>query len=83
MLLAHQDYLRHNGVFDEVKAQRVEHELGLIFKDKLEEIIFAGLKGTGKKRDYIRSIMEGQQDPYSVVDEVMKTYFKMGKRTEE
>jgi len=44
------------------------------FKDELQRLIFKGLRGTGKKRKYINSIIEGKNDPYSVVEEILNTY---------
>lgn len=73
-IFAHQEYLRESRVIDQIQAKRVEQELGLIFKDELEKIVFAGLKGTGRKRAYIESIMAGKNDPYSVVDKVLKEF---------
>jgi len=70
----HQTYLRKTRAIDRVRYDRVEQELGLIFKDELQKIIFKGLKGTGKKREYINSIIEQKNDPYSVVEEVLNTY---------
>ena len=75
----HQTYLRKTRAIDQVKYNRVEQELGLIFKDELQKIIFKGLKGTGKKREYIDSIIEQKNDPYSVVEEVLNTYLLPGK----
>ena len=74
----HQTYLRKTRAIDRVKYNRVEQELGLIFKDELQKIIFKGLKGTGKKREYIESIIEQRNDPYSVVEEVLNTYLLPG-----
>jgi len=74
---AHQDYLRKSRAIDEVQAKRVEQELGLVFKDEVQKFIFRGLKGTGKKRQYIRAILEGKTDPYSVVEEVLGTFLKV------
>ncbi|MBU2549044.1 MAG: methylmalonyl Co-A mutase-associated GTPase MeaB [Proteobacteria bacterium] len=74
-ILAHQMYLRESRAMDQLQAARVEQELGLIFKDELEKIVFAGLKGTGRKRDYIEAIMAGRNDPYSVVEEVLREFF--------
>jgi len=74
IIAEHQAYLRKSKAIDKLKYNRVEHELGLIFKDELQKVIFKGLKGTGKKREYIESIMEQQNDPYSVVEEVLSTY---------
>jgi LAO/AO transport system kinase len=74
---AHQSYLHESRAIEEVQAKRVEQELGLVFKDELEKVIFAGLKGTGKKRDYIRTILDGKTDPYSVVEEILKTFVKV------
>jgi LAO/AO transport system kinase len=73
-ILEHQSYLRDNQSLDKIHAQRVEQELSLIFKDEVEKLVFAGLKGTGKKRQYIEAIMSGHSDPYSVVQEVLKVY---------
>jgi len=73
-IFAHQEYLRQSRAVDQIQARRVEQELGLIFKDELEKIVFAGLKGTGRKRAYIEEIMAGRNDPYSVVDEVLKEF---------
>ena len=47
----HQEYLRKTRAIDRVKFARVEQELGLIFKDELQKMIFKGLKGTGKKEE--------------------------------
>ncbi len=73
-VLEHQTYLRNNQRFDEIHAKRIEQELSLIFKDEVEKFVFTGLKGTGKKREYIEAIMSGRNDPYSVVHEVLKTF---------
>ena len=70
----HQKYLHATDAFEKVKFARIEQELGLIFKDKLQKLVFKGLKGTGKKKKYIQHIMEGKGDPYSVVDEILQTY---------
>jgi len=70
----HQEFLQKAKVLEKVKFERVEQELGLIFKDEMEKLIFKGLKGTGKKRKYIESIVERKNDPYTVVDEVLTTY---------
>ena len=70
----HQTYLRKTREIDQVRYNRVEQELGLIFKDELQKLIFKGLKGTGKKREYINSIVQKRNDPYSVVEEVLNIY---------
>lgn len=70
----HQKYLHATDAFEKVKFARIEQELGLIFKDELQKLVFKGLKGTGKKKKYIKHIMEGKGDPYSVVDEILQTY---------
>ncbi|MGD8226595.1 MAG: methylmalonyl Co-A mutase-associated GTPase MeaB [Desulfobacteraceae bacterium] len=70
----HQEYLYQTRAIDQVKFERVEHELGLIFRDELEKLIFKGLKGTGRKKEYIDSIIKQRNDPYSVVKEVFETY---------
>jgi len=74
VIAKHQAYLKKTRAIDQVKYKRVEQELGLIFKDELQKVIFEGLKGTGKKREYIRSIIEHRNDPYAVVEEVLNTY---------
>jgi LAO/AO transport system kinase len=70
----HQNYLRESKAIDHVKFQRVEQELGIIFQEELQNVIFRGLKGTGKRREYINSIIARENDPYSIVEEVFKTY---------
>jgi LAO/AO transport system kinase len=70
----HQTYIRDNQSLDEIHAKRIEQELSLIFKDEVEKFVFAGLKGTGKKRQYIDAILSRRSDPYSVVHEVLKTF---------
>ncbi len=72
----HQDFLRQGVAINNALSQRVEHELGLIFKEELERIVFRGLKGTGKKRRYIKEILEGKTDPYSVIEEIMMAFVK-------
>jgi len=78
IIAEHQAYLRKTKAIERVIYNRVEQELGLIFKDELQKIIFKGLKGTGKKREYIESIIEQRNDPYSVVEEVLNTYLLPG-----
>jgi LAO/AO transport system kinase len=73
-ILEHQAYLSSNQSFAEVHAKRIEQELSLIFKDEVEKIVFTGLKGTGKRRKYIEAILSGRNDPYSVVQEVLKSF---------
>ena len=70
----HQEYLHKTEAIDQVEFERTEQELGLIFKDELQKLVFAGLKGTGKKKEYIQSIIDRRNDPYSVVEEVLNTY---------
>lgn len=72
----HQAYLRESRKIEDVQSKRIEQELGLVFKDEVEKFVFKGLKGTGKKRQYIRSIAAGQTDPYSVVEEVLSNLLK-------
>jgi LAO/AO transport system kinase len=74
VITEHQAYLKETRAVEQLKFDRVEQELGLIFKDELEKLIFKGLKGTGKKKEYIASILERKNDPYSVVGEVLRTY---------
>lgn len=74
---AHTTYLHQGAKLDQVKARRAEQELSLVFKDEVEKFIFQGLKGTGKKREYIRSILNGQTNPYEVVEEVLQTFLKV------
>lgn len=76
-VMDHQSYLHETRKIDEVQAQRIEQELGLIFKDEVEKVIFAGLKGTGKKRQYIEAIRAGKTDPYSLVKEILSTFLKV------
>lgn len=75
-ILAHQDYLHNSDAMERAAFQRVEQELGLIFRDELERVIFKGLKGTGKKRRYIRSVVDGKSDPYTVIEEILETFLK-------
>jgi LAO/AO transport system kinase len=74
---AHQAFLHKSRTIEQVRAKRVEQELGLVFRDEVQKIVFKGLKGTGKKREYIRSILAGETDPYSVVEEVLATFVKI------
>lgn len=70
----HQEFLNRTRAINQIKFERVEQELGLIFKDELQNIVFKGLKGTGKKNEYITLILEQKTDPYAVVKEVLTTY---------
>lgn len=76
-IMEHQTFLYETRKIDEIRAKRIEQELGLVFKDEVEKVVFAGLKGTGKKREYIESIRAGNNDPYSVVEEVLATFLKV------
>jgi len=72
----HQEHLRVSSAIEQVRSKRVEYELGLIFQDELQRTVFKGLKGTGKRRKYIKGVLESKTDPYTVVEEVMSTYIK-------
>jgi LAO/AO transport system kinase len=72
----HQTLLRESRELERVQAARVEQELGLVLKDELERLVYKGLKGTGKKKAYITSILQGKADPYSVVEEVIQNLVK-------
>lgn len=78
---AHQLYLKESRYEKKVLAKRIEHELGLIFKNEVEKLVFAGLKGTGRKRHYINAIMTREKDPYSVVEEVLEFFVKKREAT--
>ncbi len=52
-ILAHQAYIHESNVIDRIQAKRIEQELSLVFRDEVENFIFKGLSGTGKKRQYI------------------------------
>jgi len=75
-IMAHQDYLHNSDAMERAAFQRVEQELGLIFRDELERFIFKGLKGTGKKRRYIRNIIDGKSDPYTVIEEILEIFLR-------
>jgi LAO/AO transport system kinase len=70
----HQTHLRATQSLERLRFERIERELDLIFRDRLRDLVLRGLRGTGKKRDFITSINEGLNDPYSVVEEVLNTY---------
>ena len=70
----HQDYLINSKSIEKIRFTRAELELGFIFQDELQKLIFKGLKGTGLKKKYISSILQGENNPYSVVKELINTY---------
>ncbi|MBL0702180.1 MAG: methylmalonyl Co-A mutase-associated GTPase MeaB [Desulfosarcina sp.] len=70
----HFDFLNKSKALDKIKFRRLELELGLILKDELQNLIFKGLKGTGLKKKYIDSIIGGENDPYSVVKDILDNY---------
>ena len=76
-IMEHQAFLRETRKIEDVRFKRIEQELSLVFKDEVEKVVFAGLKGTGKKRQYIDAIRKGHNDPYSVVEEVLSTFLKV------
>jgi len=76
-VMDHQAYLHETRKIDEVRNKRIEQELGLVFKDEVEKVVFEGIKGTGKKREYIEAIRAGKSDPYSVVKEVLSTFLRV------
>jgi len=78
-IMDHQAFLKESRAMERVQAGRIEQELGLIFRDEVEKLVFAGLKGTGRKREYIAAIMTGKTDPYSVVEEVLNEFVLTGR----
>ena len=79
----HYDFLQKAKVLDKIKFERLELELGLILRDELQNLIFKGMKGTGLKRKYIGSIIDGENDPYSVVKEILDIYVLHRKEIEK
>lgn len=75
-ILEHQVYINQSERADKIRSQRVEYELGILFKNELERLVLQGLKGTGKKKKYIREILEGQSDPYTAIDEILTNFLK-------
>lgn len=69
---AHQLYLREGRNGKKALAKRIEHELRLIFRNEVERRVLAGLRGTNKRRKYIKDIMMRESDPYSVIEEVLE-----------
>lgn len=67
----HQLYLRESRNGEKALAKRIEHELGLIFRNEVERLVLEGLRGTNKRREYIEAIMMRKSDPYSVIEEVL------------
>ncbi len=70
----HHDHLHQSAAIDAALTERATHELGLIFRDELQRIVFRGIKGTGRRKAYIRQIVDGERDPYSIIDEVIEEY---------
>ncbi len=68
---SHQSYLTQSRNREKVQEKRIEHELGLILKNEVEKLVFAGLKGSNKKHCLIKSIMMKERDPYSAVEELL------------
>ncbi len=70
----HATHLRNSEDAKRAKFDRSAHELGMIFQEEVQKLIFKGLAGTGKRRDYINGIADRKIDPYSVVEDVLSTY---------
>ncbi len=75
-ILGHRDHLQRGEGMNQARSQRVEHELGMIFRDELERVVFRGLKGTGIKKRYIQEILDGKTDPYSVIEEILSIFLR-------
>jgi len=74
----HNVFINQGARADRFRFERVEYELSLVFKNELERLVHEGLKGTGKKKKYIRKICDGQSDPYTIIAEVLKNFLKKG-----
>ena len=70
----HHDHMHQSAAIDAALTERATHELGLIFRDELQRIVFRGIEGSGKRKAYIRQIVDGERDPYSIIDEVIDEY---------
>ncbi len=73
----HQEYLHESKNIDNIKFERSAQELGMIFQEEVQKLVFKGLKGTGKRREYINSLVNRKTDPYSVVKEILSTYLML------
>ena len=78
---AHTKYLHESGAIDRVRSRRVEREIGLVFRDQLENCVLAALNESGKRKEYIKSVLDGTSDPYSVVEEVLECLLDRGGET--
>ncbi len=70
-IAAHEAYLKESQDLQRTKMRRVEQEINLIFQERMQAYFLNALHETGKKDDYLQSIMDGQSDPYEAVEEIL------------
>ncbi len=78
---AHEAYLKESEDLKRTKMRRVEQEINLIFQERMQAYFLNALHETGKKDDYLQSIMDGQSDPYEAVEEILD--YIMGPRQQQ
>jgi len=80
---AHQRYLHSGQALEWKNRQRAEQEISLIFQDQTQQHFRDALDRAGGKQEVLRSILEGDGDPYSVVKEIMDSFALVGPTEEE
>ncbi|MFQ5612946.1 MAG: methylmalonyl Co-A mutase-associated GTPase MeaB [Anaerolineae bacterium] len=73
-IAAHRQFLQSGRNLERMKRQRVEQEINLIFQERVQDYFFNAMNGVGRKEEVLHSILAGQRDPYSVVEEILDSF---------
>jgi LAO/AO transport system kinase len=79
----HGDHLKTTNTTEQLRERRVEREIRLILRDRLEGYAMQTLDGTARKREYIERVLQGRDDPYSVVEAILGSLPAAGQRRHE
>lgn len=73
----HRAYLESSGKFLEKRRERTYRETLRMIHNKLFRVVREHLEETGQLDKWVREILDGKRDPYSIMREVVKTWLKL------
>ncbi len=72
----HHSHLKNSEHLLQKDNERVEYELNIVLKRKLENQLQKIVNSNTSGREYIENIQKGKSDPYTIADTILDEMFK-------
>ena len=76
-ILAHKDYLKETGKFDEYFKSKSNRDLKEIISDYLISLLFAKFKNDSLFKRLVKDLNSNKSDPYTIAEKMLKEFFKL------